>query len=422
MSSGLGRAATLSSIIGIAQRFLQIGVTLLITPIVIGVLGKNLFGIWAAAASLTWIAGAVDIGVGYALVTDISRALAANEKENARRLLTGALWLGAVIAVAEIVACVIFIPRFAPIGTSDAYLVAAVCMALNIPFNFSTALWAGTQRFYVVSLWEGAQSLLTACAMLMLSATTHDVRFYVAASVGCVLAANCASLCHFLIAHPELRPFSERPSLVIVRQLISRGTPYLILGLGDFLASYSDNIIALAALGADAAGVIAISQRVCMTAWGLLLALTQPLWPMFANAAARKEISWIKWYIWPAGLLVSLAAILGSALLILFGGKAIEFWLGGKIVIGPEILWAMAIWIIVPAFGRIADILLNALGIVWFQVKVAIVYGILAFGLKISLANAWGAPGILAATGIAYGLTHLPANLWWVTKWIRQAT
>lgn len=387
---------------------------------VIGVLGKTSFGIWAAATSLTWMAAIFDIGVGNALVTDMSRAIAINEKDHARRLLTGALWLGAAISFVEVVIFTILIRCFAPIETADAFLIVSVGMAVNVPVSFTTALWAGEQKFYVMSLWEMAQSLLTAFVTWALISVTNDVQLYIAATVGCIFVVNCASLSHFLITHPELSPFGELPSPAVLRQLISRGVPYLILGLGNFLALYSDSIIALTLLGGDAAGVMAIGQRVCLTASGLLLALTQPRWPMIANAAIRKEISWMKKYVWAAGILVALAATLGSVVLIFFGEKVIELWLGGKIVIGPETLWAMAIWIIVPALGRIPDVLLNALGIVWFQVKVAIVYGILAFVMKIGLANLWGVPGILAATGVAYGFTHLPAYLWWVQKWMRQ--
>lgn len=388
-------------------------------PFVLNALGKSSFGVWAAAASLTWMVPAIDLGIGNALVTDFARAFAANEKDDVRRLVTTALWLGGAIAILELAGAFMFIPRLAPPNSSDAYLIAAACMALNVPVSFAASLWAGEQRLYVVWMWEAAQSILTGLMMWTLLHLTNDVRYYVAASVGGVLAMSCASLAHFFIVHPEFRPFRALPSLEEIRRLLSKGIPYFILGSGLVLSSHSDNIIALSMLGGDSAAVMAVSQRACMTAFGLLYVLSHPLWPKFVNAAVRGEVSWIKRNFWPAAFVISSAAILGSSLIILFGGRVIDFWLGGALTVGTDILWAIGIWIIVPALGRVPDVLLNALGVVWFQVKVAVVYGALAFGLKIWLAQSWGVAGILAATGVAYALTHLPAYLWWIYRWMR---
>ena len=59
---------------------------------------------------------------------------------------------------------------------------------------------------------------------------------------------------------------------------------------------------------------------------------------------------------------------------------------------------------------------------VWFQVGVAVVYSGLAFALKFTLAPQFGIAGILAATGISYGLTHLPLYIWWVRRWLQRAS
>lgn len=420
LRSELGKAATFSALVGIAQRFLQIIVSLLIMPAMIGVLGKASFGVWAAAASLTWIAGTLDLGIGATLVTDFSKAFAEDDRERVRGLLTTALWLGGAIAFCELIAVFFLVPRIAPAGTSGAYLIVAVCMVLNVPFSFATSLWAGLQRLYIAWMWEAIHTLLSGLVFCSLVLLTNDVLFYVAVSAGGVLATSLASFAHFLINYPELRPTAALPTLSDLRQLFVRAFPYLLLGVNAILVSYADNTIALSLLGADGAAVMAISQRVCMTAGGLLFAVTQPLWPSFANAAVRRDILWIERYVWIGNVAIISVALAGSALLIIFGGSVIKIWLGGRLVIGQDILWAMAIWVVIPALGRIPDIVLNALGVVWFQVRVAMIFGPLAFGLKIGLGESWGVAGILAATGIAYGLTHLPAYVWWLRGWMRR--
>jgi O-antigen/teichoic acid export membrane protein len=89
--------------------------------------------------------------------------------------------------------------------------------------------------------------------------------------------------------------------------------------------------------------------------------------------------------------------------------------------LGRDVLWAMSAWIAMLSLGRIVDVLLNGLGAVWFQARVAIAYGALAFFLKFQLAPHFGVAGILASTAIAYGLTYAPAYIWWLTRWLRDA-
>ena len=89
--------------------------------------------------------------------------------------------------------------------------------------------------------------------------------------------------------------------------------------------------------------------------------------------------------------------------------------------LGQDVPWAMAAWVAMLSLGRIVDVLLNGLGAVWFQARVAIIYSALAFLLKFLLAPHFGVAGILASTVIAYGLTYAPAYIWWLTRWLRDA-
>ena len=68
---------------------------------------------------------------------------------------------------------------------------------------------------------------------------------------------------------------------------------------------------------------------------------------------------------------MSACAVGGSAAIVAFGVPLLALWLGPGFTLAPAVLWGMAIWIVVPALGRIPDVLLEWLGVVWFQVRVA---------------------------------------------------
>jgi len=413
------RQATRSSLVGLTQRVLQIVGTLITMPLVLHALGQDGFGIWAAAASIAWMSATVDWGIGTALLTAITRSLARGDATEARRQVAAALRLAVLIGLGEAALGLIIIPLVVPPAAALPYQVAVVGMAFNVPASLGGPLWGGLQRMHMVWVWEAAQSVVTLIALFALTRITADPLWYVAVTFGGLLATNLASLLHAFLRHPELRPNSTDRNAPLAG-VLRHGIPYFFLGVATTLAVHSDNIIALSLLGPMAAASMAVAQRACMMALNLLWVLTQPLWPAFTDAAARGNPVWIRRNLVGATIVVSACAIGGCAILIAFGQPLLHWWMGGGLDVAPPILWAMAIWIVVPALGRIPDVVLNALGVIWFQVAVALVYSVLAFSLKVTFAKFWGVAGILAATGLSYGLTHLPAYWWWVGKWMRK--
>ena len=83
---------------GVFQRLVQVAFTLLLMPLVLRALGPAHFGIWGAAASLAWLSGLADIGVGTALVTLVAQAMARDEVDEARTQIAGALGVGSLLA------------------------------------------------------------------------------------------------------------------------------------------------------------------------------------------------------------------------------------------------------------------------------------------------------------------------------------
>ena len=420
MTAVRSRRLIVSSTVGILQRTAQILGTLITMPLVLHALGAQAFGIWGAATSLAWMVATVDLGIGNSLLTEVARAMARQDSEEAGRQLAAALYLAATLGVVVLLAAVVILRGGDRSVPAQAYLLATGALALNIPGSLAAAAWSGLQRSDRVWAWEALQTVLTIGGLYVLTRFTADVRWYVAVTFGGLLLANLGSLAHLLLSNAALRPRRGLPSRARVLTLLRRGAPYVALGLAMTLAVHSDNIVALSILGPAAAGQMAVAQRACMTALGLLWVLTQPLWPAFTDAAVRGDDHWLRTHIGRSAALVIVAALGGSVLIVMFGRPLLQLWLHGGLMLDQQVLWAMAVWIIVPALGRIPDVLLNALGVVWFQVAVAIVYSALTFALKLALAPRLGIAGILLATGIGYGLTHLPAYVWWLRRWLRQ--
>ena len=413
------RRAAVSSVAGALQRLLQIAGTLIVMPLVLHAVGREQFGIWAAAASFAWMTVVVDFGVGQALLTRVARAGARGDVAGMRADFGAALGLSAGLSLLAAVAALALLPSVAASDTRDAYLIAALCLAANAPFGLANAVWAGLQRVHNVFLWEAFQTLFTLIGLFVASRLTTDVRWYVAVTMGGLVLSNMFGAAQLMWRRPDLRPSLASASWARAKQLLGAGAPFVALSAAAMLWINLDTVLALALLGAEAAAQMGIVQRACFTIYSLMWAITQPLWPAFADAFARHDHAWARRQLLLAVGAVGACVLAGDLVLVLFGPRLVDLWMGGEMRIGQGVFWAMSAWALVLCLGRVIDVLMNGLGAVWFQAAAMAAFGALAFGLKLTVAPDYGVAGLLGATAVAYAATVVPAYLWWTARWLR---
>jgi O-antigen/teichoic acid export membrane protein len=411
------RRVAVSASVGVFQRLVQVGSTLVVMPLLLRVLGPAKFGIWGAAASLAWLSGLVDIGTGTALVTLVARSSALDRAEQARRHIAGALSMGSGLAGLMLVAAFVASINGAAQGRTAPYLIAVIGLAVNLPLNAGNNVWMALQKGYYSGFWELVQTLLTTAGLIAAAALTRDVRVFVAVVYVGLVLANIGSLVHLFWWHPELRPEGLWFSWPVMREVAGHGVLYFILALTGGLSFLLDNVLALGLLGPEASARMTIALRICVTAIGGLAVMSQPLWPAFADAAEKADRKWIlKALLRGSALLVGLT-LAGSSLLLIYGERLLRWWLHTNLGIGSGLLWAISAWALAQALVRIPILLLNGLSILRYQIAVFSAATLLAFALKFALAPYLGVAGILWGTTIVVFLIVIPASIWRIWQW-----
>jgi len=131
------RRVVVSASVGVFQRLVQVGSTLVLMPLLLRVLGPAQFGVWGAAASLAWLSGLVDIGTGTALVTLVARSSTIERAEQARRHIAGALSIGGGLAGLMLLAAFVASINGRVGGSAGPYFIAEMGLAVNLPLNAS---------------------------------------------------------------------------------------------------------------------------------------------------------------------------------------------------------------------------------------------------------------------------------------------
>jgi O-antigen/teichoic acid export membrane protein len=389
-------------------------------PLLLRTLGAAEFGIWGAASSLAWLTGFVDIGTGAALVTLVARASALESKDDARSHLLGALGFGSGMTALLLLATAAAWLAGMTSGAGGAYLIAFVGLALNVPLSTANNTWMALQKGYVSGFWETVQTVLTLGGLVTAVAVTRDVRVYVAIVYAALVLANLGSLLHLLWEHPELRPIELAVPWAAIRRVAGHGMMYFALAIAGGLSFFLDNILALELLGPEASAQMTIAMRICMLEVSLLVVVSQPLWPAFAEAAERADRPWIWRGLFRGMALLVALTVVGSVVLVAWGEPLLRWWLRADLGIGRGLLGAIAAWIVVQALTRVPSLLLNGLSIVRFQIVVFSVTTTVALALKFLLAPRLGVAGILWPTTATIALIFFPAALWRIDRWARH--
>jgi O-antigen/teichoic acid export membrane protein len=411
------RRVVAAASVGIFQRLVQVGSTLVLMPLLLRALGPAKFGVWGAAASLAWLSGLVDIGTGAALVTLVARSSTLDRAEQARRHIAGALSIGSLLAGFMFLAAFLVWVNGGAQGRAGPYLIAAIGLAVNIPLNASNNVWMALQKGYVSNFWELVQTLLTTTGLIGAAILTRDVRVYVAVVYMGLFSANIGSLIHLFLCHPELRPEGLSLSWSAMREVAGQGVLYFILALTGGLSFMLDNILALSLLGPEASARMTIALRICIAAAGALAVMSQPLWPAFADAAERADRKWIRKALLRGSALLAGLTLAGSFLLLVYGERLLQWWLHTNLGIGRSLLWAISAWVVAQALVRVPNLLLNGLSILRYQIAVFSVATALAFVLKFALAPYFGVAGILWGTTTTVFLIVIPASVWRIWRW-----
>ena len=411
------RRVAFAAAAGVAQRFVAVVGTFLMFPQVLHALGTNGFGIWGAATSLILLITVADFGVGSAIMTLVTHAVASEDQDSPREYFTAALVMACAISVFLACAGTLIALAIAPRPLLPIYLIAVAGVAINVPLGASQSGWQALQRGWMAALWDLVQTIFLVAGLLVAVRWTTDPRIYVAVVYGALLSATALSMTCLLVSHPELRPNGWRAPIERLKTVIGTGLRYFALSVLDGLSYMLDNVIALQLLGAAASARMLVAQRVCVAALGLLMVVAQPLWPAFVDAAARGERHWMFRALARGSLLVTSAAVAGSAIIVLFGPALLKLWLKTDIGVDPATLWVMAFWIVSLALVRVQILLLNALRIMRFQIMIFTVATLISLVMKFVLAPRYGMAGILFATAATFPIIILPAMLWRIAKW-----
>lgn len=413
------RRIALSALASALARAIGFLTTLITVPLAIGYLGAGRYGLWMTITSLTTMVGFLDLGIGNGLISAIAEALARNDREEARRYVSAASGILSVIGAILIGLFALgypWLPWQSLLNVNDlsaahdgamATATLVTCFALGLPLSLVSRIHTGFQEVFVPALWGIAGSVLSLIGVVLTIALRASLPWLVAASAAGPLLAALANGVVLFLRRPWLRPHLSSITGGAIRRVFRRGMLFFVLQLAMVIGYQSDNYVINQVLGPAQVTQYTVPRYLFNLAPLLLNLVLSPLWPAYAEAAARGDADWVRRTLSRSIKLAVLVTGPPAVILMLFGGPIIHLWVGDKVVPTFGLLLALGLSSVILAVSQALAMFMNGLNVVRLQVIWALIMAVTNIGLKIVLTERMGISGVAWATVVAQVLCIL---------------
>ena len=392
----------------------DIAIGIYIVPILISSLSEYTYGVWLVLISfVTWFRFA-DIGIGNAMRNSLTKALALDNTDKARKLVSSAYVLMISVGGLLIAIFVFIFPLLnwyelmnvekdlvnqLPISVAITFLTFVTMMVVKLIISTMHAL----QDSFIAALVQLISRLLTLSAVILFSSTGNVSLFSLSILFNCIPLSLfvIASIILFNTKYNSFAPSLSHFDLRVTRQLVKIGLPFLAVQISGILI-YSTDRIMIAKLFSPAD---VVPYHIVHKYYSVLLMLATtvnaPLWSAYADATARSDHKWNNKAIKMCNIITIIIVIMGIIMYIA-QKYIIGLWVGNEIVIPTSLSFVMLIYTFLRTWGYPYVTYINGNSKVFLQSKLLMIGALINIPLSILFARSiLGLSGIMVATIIS---------------------
>lgn len=363
---------------------------ILVIPVALDALGREIFGLWMAVTAATSFLAFSDLGLGNSLMTNLSRMRAEGKSRSELTRTVGASY-GLLLLVAAAISTAAFVvvwmtPWASLIGwdsSAELNWITTVCVSVfmaNVPVSLVIRVMFAFQQAPSSYYFQSVGPMLSLIGAYATHAAGFSSAVFVLAATGGPLIANvvCSVLWFGRSNSLDFRPFL--PDRSTRRAIFRLGGGFLVISVLMAAATNIDLLLIPSMLDASTATDYAVPWRIFSQLGMILSLMSLPFWPAAGDALARGEREWIRHRARRLMRLNLIVLIPGSCGLVVFGPTLLQAWVGTDVVPNRVLLACLGGWWCLMAAMYPYFMVQNAAGILRPQI-----YGWAAF-LVVSVA------------------------------------
>lgn len=394
-------------------RIIGMGLSFIYIPQILKFLGEKNYGIWATLLSiLSWI-NFCDIGIGNSLRTTLVEYIEKKENKLAKQMVSTAYINVGIISIVLFLFLIIFLNfidsskllKVEDINLNKILLISFVFVILNFVLALCKPIYYALQKPYMVSLIEISVQIFNIVGILFFIRLKLDRNLVYVALLygGGTFLANIYYTLFLFKKYGYLIPSLKAYNKKLNYKIGNLGIKFFILQIVVVILFTTDSIIITRLFGPEEVTPYNIAIKLFGTfiaMYGILLA---PIWSKVSQEKAQNNFKNIKKIL--KNLQIFYILIVIGIIIVYFTYPYISLlWLKQEIIYPKYLLINIVIYVLLSIWCNNYSYIMNGMGEIDLQVKLAILQGILNIPISVYLAKYFGVAGVVMGTNICMAI------------------
>lgn len=378
------RTATVKKniIASFAIKGVSIIVSLFLVPMTLGYVSSELYGIWLTLSSVMMWLSFFDVGFTLGLKNKLAEAIALNNWEKGKSLVSTTYFMIILIFVPICIALELLIPcvNWADVlNVSQQYnseiskvlyiLVAFFCLQMIV--NVLTSVVAAYQQVALSNAFPVIGNILSLIAIWFLihfcPPSLISLAFAISAMPIVVLIISSVILYHkkFKLVSPNIKYIDKKE----VSSLFGLGAQFFLIQIQSIVLFQSTNILISNVSGPESVTSYNIAYKymgIAMMAFNIILT---PLWPAFTDAKTKNDFNWMR-KVYKKMSILYVYSVFVMIIMAIIAPWVYNIWIGTKADISYTMTLFVCIYVIIQNWDGLQVNLINGIGTVKLQTYV----------------------------------------------------
>lgn len=389
-------------------------ISLIVVPLTIGYVNRELYGIWLTLASIIHWVHYMDVGFTLGLKNKLAEALANKEYDRGKSLVSTTYFLMVIIFVPVCILLLYLVPHIDwarllnvnPMYSSDiieTISVLVILISVQMIINVFSTVVAAYQKVALSSSFAVIGQAISLIVIIALKQFCDPQLVYLAFAFTLmpILVTILFSYAYYRYKFAEVSPSLKWIRLEYVKDLWSLGVKFFIIQIQMIVLYQTTNILISNIEGPDAVTVYNIAYKLLNVVIMICTLIMAPLWPAFTDAYTKHDFSWMN-KIYNKMSRFYIIVIFAVICIVLLSPYVIQVWIGNEIKVPFILTVSIGLYTLVHSWSQLQVLLINGIGTVKLQTYVTIIGLVLHIPLSLFLGRqlGWGTIGVVISMSV----------------------
>lgn len=400
-------------------KIISLSTSLLIVPITINYLNKEVYGIWMTITSILFWINTFDIGLGNGMRNYLTEAISQKNYSLGKRYISTTLSLLTLIAL--VIGGVVLVPLltidFNKFFNTEAIsnfdlrntMIIAISFTLcNFVLKNIGFIYVAMQKYAINDFLSVLGNVVSLGIIFLLTKFTTGHLIYV---VLAYTATQCIIFCLAAIPlfknHPELRPAFRFFDKSLSQKIVGKGLGFFVIQISSCLVIFgAANIFITQFCGPAAVTTYNIAYKffnLLVIAYTIILS---PMWNAYTDAYVKGDMKWIEQTFNRALKLWGLSVV-GGLVMLADCQIFYHLWVGEKVIVPFTVSLCTLIYVCFFNLNNCVTYLINGLNKIRIQIITSLVFTALYIVAVLLLGKHLGIEGVVLSMAGSYACMSL---------------